>query len=155
MLCVKSIGRNKMDKMDTFYFSLLLFNVQEKNHWFCNCPSPTPSPTSFTMATDLHPFLLLLTLALLAKADWLDGNDGVDRPNGDLPGMPVALKNGSAPRDCAAMCRDSAECEAWAFLKQNCGGNTDRPQCFLKAAVTNQVKKTCLVSSSLHNPQQN
>ena len=88
--------------------------------------------------------LLALSVPRRASGDWLDGNDGVDRPNGDLPGMPVALKNGSAPRDCASLCSQSAECKAWAFVKQNCGGSA-QPQCFLKALIPPQAKLDCRV----------
>ncbi len=90
---------------------------------------------------------LLCLCCSVVSADWLDGNDGVDRYGSDLPDMPIDLKNGSAapPRDCAEMCNDSPECKAWAFAKPNCGGSSGTPQCYLKALLPDQVKNPCRV----------
>lgn len=91
--------------------------------------------------------LSFLCCVAVVSADWLDGNDGVDRYGSDLPGMPVALKNGSAPRECANMCGASPQCKAWAFSKQDCGGS-GLPACYLKAIVPKQLKNPCRVGSS-------
>ena len=96
-------------------------------------------------------FLLVVVLSAVCSADWQDGNDGVDRLGGDLTNMPIALKTGSAPEDCAQLCYSSSQCKAWAFCKPNCGGSTD-PQCYLKANVTQQSLNPCRVRLViLHN----
>ena len=90
--------------------------------------------------------LFLCSFCGLVSADWLDGNDGVDRYGSDLPNMPLPLKNGSGPRDCAEMCENNPECNAWALAKPSCGGSTvSQPQCYLKAIVPQQVKNPCRV----------
>ena len=91
--------------------------------------------------------LYLSVFTAVCKADWQDGNDGVDRTNGDLPNMPISLKSGSAPKDCAQMCYSSSQCKAWVFTKPNCSGSTG-PQCSLKATVTQQSSNTCRVCYS-------
>ena len=89
--------------------------------------------------------LLFLSVCIaVCKADWQDGNDGVDRLGGDLPNMPISLKTGSAPKDCAQLCYSSSQCKAWAFCKPNCGGSTG-PQCYLKVNVTQQSLNPCRV----------
>ena len=88
--------------------------------------------------------LALLFLTCKTRADWLDGNDGVDRSGNDLPNMPISLKEGSKPRDCASMCSNNPECQAWVFSKPNCGGSGN--QCWFKAAVPKQVQDSCKVS---------
>lgn len=88
--------------------------------------------------------LVICLLAALASADWMDGDDGIDRRNGDLPNMPINLKSGAAPRDCAQLCVASAECKGWAFCKENCSGSTT-PQCFLKAQLQPQSYDSCRV----------
>ena len=87
---------------------------------------------------------LVCLLAALVSADWMDGDDGVDRKNGDLPNMPIQLQSGAAPRDCAKLCIDSAECKGWAFCKENCSGTT-APQCYLKAKLLSQSYDPCRV----------
>ncbi len=89
--------------------------------------------------------LLLSYLASSVSADWLDGNDGVDRFGSDLPGMPISMKNGSVPQNCSALCNANPECKAWAFVKPNCGGSTS-PLCYFKVTVPPQVQNPCRVS---------
>lgn len=96
--------------------------------------------------------LLLLVLAIYLSpchGDWADGNDGVDRMNGDLPNMPIPLKSGAAPKDCAQLCYTGNQCKAWAFAKPNCNGSSATPQCFLKSQVTQQSADPCRVSLSV------
>ena len=88
--------------------------------------------------------LFLSIFIAVCKADWQDGNDGVDRMNGDLPNMPISLKTGSAPKDCAQLCYSSSQCKAWSYCKPNCNGST-APQCYLKASVTQQSANPCRV----------
>lgn len=89
--------------------------------------------------------VLCLALALVAVgADWQNGNDGVNRPGSDLPGIPVDLDVNSQPKDCAKMCYDSPECKAWVFMKKNCTNTT--PRCYLKDSVPLQVRDPCAVS---------
>ena len=89
---------------------------------------------------------VLVLLASLAAGDWADGDDGVDRMYGDLPGMPVALPSSASPRDCAALCQKEERCVAWAYCKPRCGGLGD-PQCYLKASVMLQSANPCRVSA--------
>ena len=109
------------------------------------------------------PRLQLLVLAVvvpLTHAAWEDGDDGVDRRNGDLAGFPVALKADGKPADCAAMCMSNAQCTAWAYGKANCheerrrhdgqrrsrvGQADDNPMCWLKGSVTPQNADKCRV----------
>ena len=90
--------------------------------------------------------LLVVLSACIAfcNADWQDGNDGVDRLGGDLPNMPISLKSGPAPKDCAQLCYSSSQCKAWVFSKPNCSASPG-PQCFLKATVTQQSVNPCRV----------
>ena len=94
--------------------------------------------------------LLLLVLVIYfspCRGDWADGNDGVDRADGDLPNMPIHLKAGAAsPKDCAQLCYSSDQCKAWAFVKPNCSGTPATPMCYLKAQVTQQRADPCRVS---------
>ena len=91
--------------------------------------------------------LLLALLALLApiQGDWLDGNDGVDRYGGNLPGTPTSMNSSSQPRDCALRCRSNPACKAWVFVKGNCGSSKD-PMCQQKGAINPQSRNPCVVS---------
>lgn len=97
--------------------------------------------------------VLALSYVAVCSADWQDGNEGVDRMNGDLPDMPIQLKTGATSKDCAQFCYSSAQCKAWVFCKPNCGGST-APQCYLKAEVTQQSANPCRVSLSKDTPLQ-
>ena len=84
-----------------------------------------------------------------SSADWADGNDGIDRMNGDLPDMPIQMKAGAAPKDCAQLCYASGQCKAWAYAKPKASCNETNlttPQCFLKEQVTKQSVNPCRVS---------
>ena len=54
--------------------------------------------------------ICLLFLSVSVGADWLDGDQDVDRPYGDLTGMPVFLAANAAPRDCALRCQANSSC---------------------------------------------
>ena len=89
----------------------------------------------------------LALLGSLAAGDWADGDDGVDRPNGDLPGAPVVMQSSAAPRDCASLCQADPQCVAWAYRKPDCSeGGSAEPLCYLKASVTPQSANPCIVS---------
>ena len=107
-------------------------------------------PTSYTATVEMNPLVFVLVVYVaVCSADWQDGNDGTDRLNGDLPNMPLQMKAGSSPQDCAHACYASSQCKAWVFGRTNCGGTTSRlPQCFLKAEVTQQSVRPCRVSRS-------
>ena len=62
--------------------------------------------------------IVLTVFVAVCSADWQDGNDGVDRLNGDLLNMPISLKAGTTPRDCAQLCYANTHCNAWAFTNQ-------------------------------------
>ena len=90
--------------------------------------------------------VLVVLLGSLAAGDWADGDDGVDRANGDRPGMPVVLQSSATPRDCASLCQTDPQCAAWAYRKPSCGGGSAEPLCYLKASVTPQSANPCTVS---------
>ena len=111
--------------------------------------------------------LLLISVSLLlcggSEAAWSDGDDGVDRRNGDLPGYPIPLASGAAPSVCAAKCAAEEKCQAWAYGKADCDtahGNNDvgvhgkhrpgtvkdsSPMCWLKGSITPQSLDKCRV----------
>ena len=89
-------------------------------------------------------FFLSVCIAI-SKSAWEDGNDGVDRTDGDLPNMPISMKTGSAPKDCAQLCYSSSQCKAWVYCKPNCSGSSTGPQCYLKGSVTQQSANKCRV----------
>ena len=88
--------------------------------------------------------LVLIFFVVICSADWQDGNDGVDRLNGDLPNMPISLKADANPRKCSQLCYASNQCRAWVFNKPNCNGSV-AAQCHLKAEVTQQSTNPCKV----------
>lgn len=92
---------------------------------------------------------LCICLGLLAtgRADWEDGNDGVDRPYGDLPNQPTTMDASAQPKDCAALCKANSACKAWAYIKANCQG-PKVPLCYLKATINPQKRDTCIVSTT-------
>ena len=92
----------------------------------------------------LVPLFLSVCIAI-SKSAWEDGNDGVDRTDGDLPNMPILMKTGSAPKDCAQLCYSSSQCKAWVYHKPNCNGSSTDPQCCLKGSVTQQSANICRV----------
>ena len=96
------------------------------------------------MANYLKVLILLISFASV-MTDWLDGNDGVDRRNGDLPGMPMSLNNTNPPSQCAMYCQQEPKCLAWAYCKPNCGG-VQNPLCYLKGTVTSQSLDPCRVN---------
>ena len=91
-------------------------------------------------------FVVLTVLVIICGAEWQNGNDGVDRPNGDLLSVPISMKAGATPSDCAQLCYANTQCKAWAFSKPNCSGSTVTAQCYLKAEVTQQSTDPCKVS---------
>ena len=100
------------------------------------------------MATSggLYRALLLLLLAAAAAGSWLDGDDGVDRANGDLADMPMKMNASASPSGCAGLCEAESKCVAWVYSKPSCKGQgTSYPLCYLKAAVMQQSSNPCRV----------
>ena len=93
--------------------------------------------------------MVLTLLVVICGAEWQDGNDGVDRRNGDLLSVPISLKAGATPRDCAQMCYANTQCKAWTFSKPNCSGSAVTAQCYFKAEVTQQSRDLCKVSCTV------
>lgn len=91
-------------------------------------------------------FAGIISLCLFGScsADWLDGDVGVDRPNGDLPNMPIPFNSTEKASDCAKMCVAKDECVAWAYCIPNCGGS-QTASCYLKQNVTSQTANPCRV----------
>ena len=89
----------------------------------------------------------LLIFVVLALGSWQDGDDGVDRPLGDLAGMPIVLDTHAKPSDCAALCSSYkfTGCKGWVFFKGECGGE-EEPSCRLKATLNKQKNNSCAVS---------
>lgn len=90
-------------------------------------------------------FLVVLS-AGVAAGSWLDGDDGVDRPYGDLPNMPITDMSCSAvASDCAALCAGDSQCVAWAFRKPDCSAG-ENPLCYLKGKLMEQSYNPAVVS---------
>lgn len=81
-----------------------------------------------------------------AAALWMDGDDGVDRPYGDLPDMPIVLNVTQPVHACARLCQNDLQCMSWAFSKPDCGGETT-PYCYLKDVIPEQSYNPCRVLS--------
>jgi hypothetical protein len=77
------------------------------------------------------------------SSDYLDGDDGVDRPYGDLPNQPTILAAGTQPRDCANLCLQTSACVCWAWIK---GANP--PQCYLKNQLITPIANSERVSGT-------
>ena len=83
--------------------------------------------------------VLLAAAALfpLAASSWLDGDDSVDRPYGDMLKAPIRLFANDPPSQCAQLCLDTSDCVAWAYCKTaKCDPKI--PLCYLKSTVTPQ-----------------
>ena len=93
-------------------------------------------------------YLYLLALVASTLGAWDSGHNGVDRPYGDLPGMPITMDKDGKPSDCARLCafHESAQCKAWAYAIPFCDGMQEVPFCFLKAHVMPQEYNQCRVS---------
>ena len=80
--------------------------------------------------------------------DWQDGDDGVDRPSGDLILRPIELNLEATPSDCATLCTSYkfSGCKGWVFFKRDCGGQI-KPTCRLKDTLNKQTNNSCAVSS--------
>ena len=99
-------------------------------------------------------YFYLLALVTSTLGQW-SGNNDVDRPYGDLPGMPITMDNDGQPSDCAKMCatHEAAQCKAWVYVKPFCDGQS-RPLCYLKAQLMPQEYKQCrvrFIGLSQHN----
>jgi len=74
------------------------------------------------------------------------GLANVDRPGGDMAGMPLVLGAGATAATCASQCDANSACVAWAFSMpspSSCGVT----QCYLKSAVTSTGSSSCYTSS--------
>ena len=91
--------------------------------------------------------LIILVSNWSVQAVWENGDDGIDRPNGDLPGMPITLNTSDPVSVCAKLCQKNVLCHAWAYCKSNCGG-VEAPLCYLKANITSQSLDLCKVSAT-------
>lgn len=91
--------------------------------------------------------ILLLFIAHCVLGKWEDGNAGVDRPGGDLPGMPITL-NSTEPSSCAKLCQMRSKCKSWSFNVDFCSAtnSSQPPECYLKSTVTQQHLDPCKVS---------
>lgn len=98
------------------------------------------------LLTVLSRFLLLIFVCPTLGA-WQDGDDGVDRPLGDLLFRPIVLDTNAGPKDCAALCTSYkfGGCKGWVFFKRDCGGEM-KPSCRLKAVLNKQKSNSCAVS---------
>lgn len=88
--------------------------------------------------------IILLYFIGHCSADWLDGDVGVDRRNGDLPNMPIPFNSTQNASDCAKMCIATDDCVAWAYCIPNCGGAT-AASCYLKKSLMPQTANPCRV----------
>ena len=92
----------------------------------------------------MYGVVYILCLLSCVTCSWLNGDDGVDRPGGNLPGMPILSRTQSASA-CAQLCERTPLCLAWAYSKADCGRETS-PHCNLKATVSEQTYNPCIVS---------
>lgn len=90
--------------------------------------------------------LCFITVLSSTVALRVDGDDGVDRPFGDLPGMPIVLNLTQPVSACAQLCQNDSRCASWAYSKAGCGGGTT-PYCYLKGAIPEQSYNPCRVST--------
>lgn len=88
--------------------------------------------------------LCFITVLSSAAASWMDGDDGVDRPFGDLPDMPIVLNHTQPVSACARLCQNNSQCASWAYSKAGCGDSTT-PYCYLKGAIPDQSYNPCRV----------
>ena len=89
--------------------------------------------------------LLITGVADIAEGSWPNGNPGVDRPGGDLPGMPIFLDGMvSSVAACYELCQSSPRCVAWSINSARCSEELI-PACYLKAVVTKQALNSCAV----------
>ena len=87
--------------------------------------------------TMIRILLTAAALVALAASSWLDGDDNVDRPSGDMLKTPIRLFANDPPSQCAQLCLDTSDCVAWAYCKRaRC--DPEIPLCFLKSTVTSQ-----------------
>lgn len=91
--------------------------------------------------------LLCALLLAGASASWMDGDDCVDRPMGDLPDMPIPLRSTQPASVCASLCLNSSQCVAWAYSKASCDSEST-PYCYLKSTVPAQSYDPCKVDYS-------
>ena len=109
-----------------------------------HCDSTAPGAAAYALimkiCCSLWLAFVLCNCPEAAKDSWLDGNVGVDRPGGNLPGMPVLLDRA---RDCGSLCWSHSGCMAWSFSNAGCsdGGSS----CYLKAIVMEQSFNACMV----------
>ena len=91
---------------------------------------------------------VVLLCALLAGvgASWMDGDDCVDRPKGDLPNMPISLQSTQPASVCASFCQNNSQCAAWVYSKASCDSESTA-YCSLKSTVPEQSYNPCKVYS--------
>lgn len=77
----------------------------------------------------------------------MDGDDGVDRPFGDLPDMPIVLNHTQPVSVCARLCQNNSQCASWAYSKAGCGGDGTTPYCYLKGDIPEQSYNPCRVTT--------
>ena len=81
--------------------------------------------------------LVVGTIIQIAAASWLDGDDNIDRPGGDMLKFPIHLVANDPPSKCGQLCLDTPDCVAWAYCKRaKCDPKV--PLCYLKSTVTTQ-----------------
>ncbi len=86
-------------------------------------------------------YLVIISFRVTQSA-WEDGDNGIDRVDGDMPNMPV---DSDAPNKCATLCNNNNDCVAWAYCLPNCGGQRGSV-CYLKSTITVQSLNPCRVS---------
>ena len=80
----------------------------------------------------------------IVATSWLDGDDSVDRPGGDMLKAPIHLGANDPPEKCAMLCLETSDCVAWAYCKRaRCDHKV--PLCYLKNTITPQSWDTDVV----------
>jgi hypothetical protein len=104
----------------------------------------------FTFLFGLSLLLALTSLPSSVQGGWEDGNNGTDRMNGDMAGMPITMNDTGQPSDCFKLCQKEPQCKAWAYSKPNCSSQGKSPLCYLKSNITGQSLNPCRVSGVIN-----
>lgn len=89
----------------------------------------------------LRGVLAVALLAVVARADWTDGDAGVDHMYADLGNFNMTT---NSTAECAAACGKAAECVGWVVSPSGSCGTV--AVCFLKHAMGPQVQNDCRIS---------
>jgi hypothetical protein len=108
-------------------------------------------PTEYISNIRIRADTTSLTITTFTSPDNTGPQHGVDRPGGDMPGMPLPM-NTYSHWDCYSLCLNTSGCVSWAFDVPLCGSSNQPPVCWLKSTVTNAVQNDCRISGTHQTP---